>query len=278
MTTRIDADVVMADHGLESKHRTLWAMGDYTTVATEVVSPLGPVLVQASGIGAGDRVLDVAAGAGNAAIPAALTGANVVASDLVPELLERGAALAQARGVNLQWREANAEALPFGVDEFDAVLSCVGVMFVPHHQCAADELVRVCRPGGTIGLISWTPEGFIGQMFATMKSYVGAPPAGTQPPPKWGCEDYVRGLLGDRITDFTAQHRALRVDRFADGAAFRDFFKTYYGPTISAYRGIAGEPDRVAALDAELAELGDRCLAGSSTMEWEYLLVTAHKR
>jgi len=278
MTTRIDADVVMADHGLESKHRTLWAMGDYTTVATEVVSPLGPVLVQASGIGVGDRVLDVAAGAGNAAIPAALTGANVVASDLVPELLERGAALAQARGVNLQWREANAEALPFGVDEFDAVLSCVGVMFAPHHQCAADELVRVCRPGGMIGLISWTPEGFIGQMFATMKPYVAAPPAGVQPPPKWGSEEYVRGLLGDGITDFTAQHRGLRVDRFADGAAFRDFFKTYYGPTISAYRGIAGEPDRAAALDAELAELGDRYLAGSSTMEWEYLLVTARKR
>jgi SAM-dependent methyltransferase len=278
MTTRIDADVVMADHGLESKHRALWAMGDYATVATELVSPLGPVLVQASGIAAGDRVLDVAAGAGNAAIPAALAGANVIASDLVPELLERGAALAQTRGVNLQWREANAEALPFGVDEFDAVLSCVGVMFVPHHQCAADELVRVCRPGGTIGLISWTPEGFIGQMFATMKPYVAAPPAGVQPPPKWGREDYVRGLLGDGITDFSAQHRALRVERFADGAAFRDYFKTYYGPTISAYRGIAGEPDRAAALDAELAELGDRYLAGSSTMEWEYLLVTARKR
>ena len=278
MTTRIDADVVTADHELESKHRALWAMGDYATVATEVVSPLGSALVQASGIGAGDWVLDVAAGAGNVAIPAALTGANVIASDLVPELLERGAALAQARGVNVQWREANAEALPFGADEFDAVLSCVGVMFVPHHQCAADELVRVCRPGGTIGLISWTPEGFIGQMFATMKPYLAAPPAGAQPPPNWGCEDYVRGLLGDGITDFTAQHRALRVDRFADGAAFRDFFKTYYGPTISAYRGIAGEPDRVAALDAALAELGDRCLGGSSTMEWEYLLVTARKR
>jgi SAM-dependent methyltransferase len=278
MTTGIHADLVTADRGLESKHRALWAMGDYATVATELVSPLGPVLVQASGIGAGDRVLDVAAGAGNAAIPAALTGANVVASDLVPELLERGAALAQTRGANLQWREANAEALPFAGDEFDAVLSCVGVMFAPHHQRAADELVRVCRPGGTIGLISWTPEGFIGQMFATMKPYVAAPPAGMQPPPKWGSEAYVRGLLGDAVTDFTAQRRVLRVDRFADGAAFRDFFKTYYGPTISAYRGIAGTPNRAAALDTELAELGDRCLAGSSTMEWEYLLVTARKR
>jgi SAM-dependent methyltransferase len=278
MTTRIDFDVVTDDHEVESKHRALWALGDYTTVATEVVSPLGPVLVQASGIGAGDRVLDVAAGAGNAAIPAALTGADVVACDLVPELLERGAALAQTRGVNLRWREANAEALPFGGDEFDAVLSCVGVMFVPHHQCAADELVRVCRPGGTISLLSWTPEGFIGQMFATMKPYVAAPPAGAQPPPMWGSEEYVRDLLGDAITDFIAQHRALRVDRFADGAAFRDFFKTFYGPTISAYRGIAGDPDRAAALDAELAQLGDHYLAGSSTMEWEYLLVTARKR
>jgi SAM-dependent methyltransferase len=278
MTTRIDAGMVTADRGLESKHRALWALGDYTTVATELVSPLGPVLVEASGIRAGDRVLDVAAGAGNAAIPAALAGANVIASDLVPELLERGGALAEARGVDLQWLEANAEALPFDGDEFDAVLSCVGVMFAPHHQRAADELVRVCRPGGTIGLISWTPEGFVGQMFARMKPYVAAPPSGLQPPPKWGSARYVRGLLGDGVTDFTAQHRALRVDRFADGVSFRDFFKAHYGPTISAYRGIAGEPDRAAALDAELAELGDRYLAGASTMEWEYLLVTARKR
>jgi ubiquinone/menaquinone biosynthesis C-methylase UbiE len=278
MTTRIDDDIVTADHALESKHRALWALGDYATVATEVVSPLGRVLVEASGIGAGDRVLDVAAGSGNAAIPAALAGATVIASDLVPELLEHGAALAQTRGVEVQWREANAEALPFGSDEFDAVLSCVGVMFAPHHQRAADELVRVCRTGGTIGLIAWTPEGFIGQMFATMKPYVAPPPPGLQPPPKWGSADYVRDLLGDGITDFTAQHRALKVDRFADGASFRDFFKAHYGPTISAYRGIAGEPDRAAALDAALAELGDRYLAGPSTMEWEYLLVTARKR
>jgi SAM-dependent methyltransferase len=276
MTTRIDDNAVTIDHELESTHRALWALGDYTTVATELVSPLGPVLVQASEIGAGDRVLDVAAGSGNVAIPAALIGANVTASDLVPELLERGAAL--ARGVNVQWCEANAEALPFEVAEFDAVLSCVGVMFAPHHQRAADELVRVCRPGGTIGLISWTPEGFIGQMFATMKPYAPAAPSGVQPPPRWGDADYVRALLGDGITDFTAERRALRVDRFVDGVAFRDFFKTYYGPTISAYRGIAEAPERVVALDVELAELGDRYLAGSSTMEGEYLLVTARKR
>jgi len=278
MTTRIDEDVVTADHGLERKHRALWAMGDYATVATEVVSPLGQVLVQASGVGAGDRVLDVAAGSGNAAIPAALAGATVIASDLVPELMERGAALAQTRGADLQWREANAEALPFDGEEFDAVLSCVGVMFAPHHQRAADELVRVCRPGGTIGLIAWTPEGFIGQMFATMKPFVAPLLPGLQPPPTRGSAEYVRDLLSDGVTDFDAERRALNVDLFGDGASFRDFFKAHYGPTISAYRGIAGEPDRAAALDAELAELGDRYLAGSSAMEWEYLLVTAHKR
>jgi SAM-dependent methyltransferase len=276
MTKNLDTGV--ADRELESKHRALWALGDYTTVATEVVSPLGPVLVRESGIGADDRVLDVAAGAGNVAIPAALAGADVIACDLVPELLQRGRVLAQAQGVDVQWREANAEALPFGTDEFDAVLSCVGVMFVPHHQSAADELVRVCRPGGTIGLISWTPEGFIGQMFATMKPYVPARPSGVQAPPWWGDADYVRALLGDGVADFIAQRRSLRVDRFADGASFRDFFKAHYGPTISAYRGIVGEPDRVDALDAELAELGDRYLSGSSTMAWEYLLVTARKR
>jgi SAM-dependent methyltransferase len=267
-----------ADHALESKHRAMWALGDYATVATELVAPLGPVLVQATGIGPDDRVLDVAAGSGNVAIPAALTGANVVASDLVPELLQRGAALAAARGVELEWCEANAEALPFNGDEFDAVLSCIGVMFAPHHQRAAGELLRVCRPTGTIGLISWTPDGFIGQMFATLRPYVPAPPPGAQPPPMWGNADHVRGLLGDGVTDFTAERRTLEVDHFTEGAAFRDFFKMHYGPTISAYRGIADEPDRVAALDAELAELGDRYLAGSSTMEWEYLLVTARKR
>jgi SAM-dependent methyltransferase len=278
MTAVTGTDPATTDRGYESKHRALWALGDYASVATEVVAPLGPVLVQASGIGAGDRVLDVAAGAGNVSIPAALAGAEVIASDLCPDLLDRGRAIAQACGVSLTWREANAEALPFETDEFDAVVSCVGVMFAPHHQDAADELVRVCRPGGVIGLISWTPEGFIGQMFATMKPFVAAPPPGAQPAPLWGNEGHVGSLLEDRVGDFTAQRRTLRVDRFADGAAFRDFFKANYGPTIAAYRGLAEEPDRVDALDARLAELGDRYLAGTSKMEWEFLLVTARKR
>jgi SAM-dependent methyltransferase len=266
------------DRGYESKHRALWALGDYTNVATEVVAPLGPVLLSASGIGAGDRVLDVAAGSGNVAIPAALLGADVTASDLCPDLLERGREIAQARGASLRWVEANAEALPFDNDNFDGVLSCIGVMFAPHHQASADELVRVCRPGGVIGLISWTPEGFVGQMFATMKPFMPPLAPGVQPAPLWGNEDHVRGLLADRVTDFIAQRQTLRVDQFADGADFRDYFKANYGPMVAAYQGIGAEPAKVATLDAELAALGDRHLAAGSAMEWEYLLITARKR
>ena len=137
-------NAVIQDRELEAKHRAMWATGDYPKLAADLVAPLGPVLVEACGIGPGDRVLDVAAGTGNAAIPAAATGATVIASDLTPELLEHGEAVAAERGVDLQWQEANAEALPYADNEFDTVLSCIGVMFAPHLQPAADELVRVC--------------------------------------------------------------------------------------------------------------------------------------
>jgi SAM-dependent methyltransferase len=260
-----------------TKHRAMWASGDYAKLAAELVAPLGPVLVDAAGIRAGDRVLDVAAGTGNAAIPAAQTGASVVASDLCPELLEQGRAVAAERGVDMEWREANAHELPFGDGEFDVVMSCIGVMFAPFHQQAADELVRVTKPGGRIGLISWTPEGHIGQLWAAMKPYAPPPPPGAQPPPLWGQEDHVRGLFGERVTDLVSERRMLTVDHFADGAEFRDYFKAVYGPTIAVYRHIEGDPDRVAALDAEIARVGDNVLSVASSMEWEYLLVTARK-
>lgn len=269
-------DAMTTDNELEAKHRALWALGDYAAIAANIVRPLGPVLVEASGIGPGDRVLDVAAGTGNAAIPAAATGARVSASDLCPELVEQGRRLGEAAGVSIDWAEANAEALPYGDGSFDAVLSCIGVMFAPHHQQAADELLRATRPAGRIGLIAWTPEGFIGQLFATMKPYVPAPPPGVSPPPLWGDEDYVRTLLGNQVGELTSERRTLDVTAFPDGAAFRDHFKANYGPTISAYRAIAADADRVAALDEEIAALGDRFLTGSS-MQWEYLLTVANK-
>src|SRR6185312_11309159 len=142
------------------------------------------------------------------------------------------------------------------------------------------ELVRVCRPGGTIGLISWTPQGFVGEMLRTMKPYLAPPPPDAQPAPLWGQEEYASALLGDRVTDLTMRRQSVRVDCFATPEAFRNFFKTCYGPTVSAYRGIAQDPERAAALDHALASLARRHDRGttSTVMDWEYLLLTARRR
>jgi SAM-dependent methyltransferase len=261
----------------QSGHRAMWALGDYALMAEQVMAPLGPVLVSATDIGPGDRVLDVAAGSGNISIPAAKTGASVVSSDLTPELLERSQKRAAEQGVKLQWREADAEALPFTDGEFDTVISAIGVMFAPHHQLAADELVRVCRPGGTIGLISWTHEGFFGQMLATIRPYRSMMVPGVPPSALWGREDYIGGLLGDRVGDIRAQRDMLTVDRFSSARAVHEYFKTHYGPTISAYHNIGDNPVLTATLDAQLVELADQHL-DNGIMGWEYLLVTARKR
>ncbi|MFJ4472977.1 class I SAM-dependent methyltransferase [Streptomyces sp. NPDC089424] len=274
-------DTAEADRTLKAKHRAIWASGDYPSVAAEIIPGLGALLVEACGVKAGDRVLDVAAGTGNAAIPAALAGADVVACDLTPELLEAGRLMADRSGVDLRWREADAEALPFADADFDTVLSCVGVMFAPHHQAAADELVRVCRPGGTIGLLSWTPEGFLGQLLTALKPYAPPPPPGARPAPLWGDPDHVRALLGDRVTDVSAERRTVLVDRFETPEGFRDYFKERYGPVLAVYRAHAEDPERLAALDRDLAELArrhDRAAgSGPTVMEWEYLLLTAHR-
>ena len=288
MTTET-TNTTEAARALKARHRAIWTFGDYPAVVTDLVSPLGLVLAGAVGITPGDRVLDVAAGSGNAAIPAAEAGASVVASDLTPELLEAGQREAARRGTRLEWRQADAEDLPFADGEFDTVMSCLGVMFAPYHQASADELIRVCRPGGTIGLLNWTPEGFIGQMFATMKPYAPPPPPGSQPPPLWGREEHVRALLGDQVTDVAARRQTLRVDLFGRPEDFRDYFKANYGPTITVYRAIADDPERTAALDVALADLARRHDLGTGStagtpgsqrtvMEWEYLLLTARKR
>lgn len=275
-TTQPPLTATPEDQALKTKHAAMWASGSYPTVADYVVGSLGGILVDTVDVQPGQRVLDVAAGTGTSALPAARRGARVTATDLTPELLDVGRAAAEAEGLELSWRTADAEALPFADAEFDVVLSCIGVMFAPHHQLAADELVRVCRPGGTIGVLSWTPEGFIGQMFATMKPYAPAPPAGASPAPLWGRADHVRSLFGERVTDLVARQQNLRVDRFADGAEFRDFFKANYGPTIAVYRFLGDDGTKVAALDADLAALGDRFIS-EGTMGWEYLLVTARR-
>lgn len=279
MTTAEDQS---ADRALKAKHRALWASGDYAAVAAELIPALGPELVRACGVSAGDRVLDVGAGSGNASIPAAETGAHVTASDLTPELFAAGRRIAAERGVELDWVEADAEALPFGDDGYDVVMSCVGAMFAPHHQVTADEMVRVCRPGGTIGMINWTPQGFIGQVFATMKPYAPPPPAGASPPPLWGDEDHVRELFGDAVTELALRRQTVRIDQCDTPEEFLEYWKRNYGPTIATYRFNAEQPDRVADLDRAFLQLlvdWNRSTEPRRTAyDAEYLLVTATKR
>lgn len=271
-----------ADAQVKARHRALWASGDYPAVAAELIPELGPRLVAACGIRGGQRVLDVAAGSGNAAIPAAAAGATVVASDLTPELFDAGREIAARNGLELQWTEADAEALPFADNDFDVVMSCVGAMFAPRHQVTADELVRVTRPGGTIGLINWTPTGFIGQLFATMKPYAPPPPPGASPAPLWGSEDHVRELFGDKVTDLVVQRETVLINQCATPHEFREYWKSNYGPTIATYRFNADDPAKVGDLDRDflkfLEEWNQSGEPDSTLYRAEYLLVTAVKR
>jgi len=259
---------------IKTKHRAMWALGNYDNVATEVIQDLGPRIVEAAGIGPGDHVLDVAAGSGNASLRAARAGGQVWAIDITPELLETGRLRAEAEGLDITWREADAEHLPFDDGRYDVVLSLVGVMFAPFHQPVADELLRVTKPGGTIALVNWTPQGFIGQMFGAMKPYAAAPPPGASPGPLWGTEDHVRYLFGERVSSLTATTEDCDFRRFSTGAELRDYLKSNYGPTIAAYRNIADDPAKVAALDQTLADLGDRHITDGH-LPAEYLLVVA---
>lgn len=257
-------------------HRAMWAAGDYPSIAHEIVAPLGERLVEAVQILDRERVLDVAAGNGNAAVAASRRGARVVATDLTPELLESGRGL---HAEPIDWIRADAEDLPFLDGDFDVVLSCIGVMFTPFHRSSAAELLRVCRPGGRIGLLSWTPGGFIGQMFAIMRPYAAPAPDGASPPPLWGDPAHVRTLLGHAVEGLHAITGSLRVDRFANrpAHAFRDYFKARYGPTIVTYRRLADRPDDVAALDAAIDDLVETHRASDGSMAWEYLLTTARR-
>jgi SAM-dependent methyltransferase len=262
------------DTELKARHRVMWASGDYPSMVETFLLPLGPRLVEACGIGADMRVLDVAAGTGNASIPAAQRGADVTASDLTPELLDAGRRRAEAEGVELEWAEADAENLPFGDESFDVVMSSIGAMFAPHHQDVANELVRVCRPGGTIGLLSWTPEGMIGALFRTMGPFAPPPPPGAQPPPLWGSEDHLAELFGDRVDFKVLERDNLEITAFQDPHEYGEHFKAYYGPTIVARKnaekdGREGELDE--ALDA-FSDEWNRGTAEDARFEQEYLL------
>jgi SAM-dependent methyltransferase len=252
----------------------MWASGDYPDMVETFLLPLGPRLVEACGIGPGNVVLDVAAGTGNASIPAAKADAQVTASDLTPELLDAGRARAESEGLTLEWVQADAEHLPFADESFDVVISSIGAMFAPHHQDTADELVRVCRSGGTIGLLSWTPEGLVGALFRMMGPFVPAPPPGVQPPPLWGSEKHLNELFGTRVSSHTLQRDVLEVTAFEQPRDFGEHFKARYGPTIAA-RANAAKTGREAELDAALDDFCEEWNRGSAEQarfEMEYLL------
>jgi SAM-dependent methyltransferase len=214
------------------KHRqqATWASGDYAEIATLIVS-VAERLVDAADLLAGSKVLDVATGSGNAAIAAARTGADAVGVDYVPALLERGRTRAAAEGLDVDFVDGDAEAIPFPDESFDAVISVFGAMFTPDHRASARELVRVARPGGTIALASWTPEGFLGDLFRTVADHV-PPPPGLVPPVKWGTEQHLLGLFGGQVS---WQHRRRTFTfRFASAEAFVETFVRSYGPTLKA--------------------------------------------
>ncbi len=262
------------DSELKSRHRAMWALGDYPSMVETFLLPLGPRLVEACGIGPGMRVLDVGAGTGNASIPAAQAGADVTASDLTPELLEAGRRRAEAQGLELEWVEGDAENLPFEDESFDVEMSAIGVMFAPHHQEAADQLVRVCRRGGTIGLLSWTPEGMLGALFTMMRPFAAPPPPGAQPPPLWGSEDHVRELFGDRVEWRMLGREMLEITAFRHPHEYATHFKERYGPTIGTFAN-ARNNERGAEFEDtfdRFTEEWNRGTDDAARFEKEYLL------
>jgi SAM-dependent methyltransferase len=268
-----------SDTELKGRHRAMWASGDYPSMVETFLLPLGPRLVEACGIEPGMTVLDVAAGTGNASLPAARAGARVTASDLTPELLEAGRRRAEAEGLELEWAEADAEHLPFEDAAFDVVMSSIGAMFAPHHQDVADELVRVCRPGGTIGLLSWTPEGMIGALFRTMGPFAPPPPPGASPAPLWGSPDHLAELFGDRVEFGTLERENLEITAFDRPSDYGEHFKGRYGPTIAA-RGNAVKNGREAEFDEALdrfCEEWNRGTPDDARFEKEYLLAVGRR-
>jgi SAM-dependent methyltransferase len=270
----------LTDPELKARHRAMWASGDYPSMVTTFLLPLGPRLVAACEIGPGTRVLDVGAGTGNASLPAARLGAQVTASDLTPELLDAGRARAESEGLELEWVPADAEHLPFDDASYDVVISSIGAMFAPHHQDVADELVRVARPGGTLGLLSWTPTGMIGALFRTMGPFAPPPPPGAQPAPLWGSEEHVRELHGDRVEWRTLERDVLEVTAFERPHDYADHFRARYGPTIAA-RANAVRNGREAEFDDALNGFCDEWNLGTperARFEMEYLVAVGTRR
>jgi len=239
---------------VKERQQKTWASGDYHMIGARIMA-VAEHLVDTADLRAGWRVLDVASGSGNAAIAAARLGCNAVGVDYVPELLDRGRERAAAEGLDVSFRVADSEALPFADESFDAVTSVFGSMFSPDHEQTAAELARVTRPGGTIALASWTPDSFIGGLFRTVAAHV-PPPAGVRSPMLWGTEEHLRTLFGEAICSLEVAEREFTF-RFRSAQELVDFFRTWYGPTLKAFAALEGD-DAKAALERDLVELVER--------------------
>src|SRR5215212_10974395 len=263
---------------LKQAHRATWAAGNYAAVAEKIDEAPPRDLFARVQITPGDEVLDVAAGTGNIALRAAAAGAQVVGLDLTPELFAAARRRAAGAGVSVEWVEGDAEALPFEDASFDRVVSVFGVQFAPRHEIAAHELAGVCRPGGRIGLVNWTPQGLIGQLFKILGRYLPAPPEFASPPPLWGSEDHVRGLFdGTGVElEFARGHNPWR---FPSADAFVAFMETAYGPTVKARERLTGEGtwDACRAEIVALAERSNVATDESLLMRAEYLVVVGRK-
>jgi SAM-dependent methyltransferase len=230
------AQAITPDLGaVKQRQQVMWASGDFHAVAT-LIQPVAETLVEAVDLRADWRVLDVATGSGNAAIAAARSGCDVVGIDYVPGLLARGRRRVEAEGVNVDLVEGDAESIPFPDASFDAVLSVFGAMFAPDHAQAAAEISRVCRPGGRIGLATWTPDGFIGEMLKVVSGHV-APAPGVASPLLWGTKAHLDGLFGDTVDGLVCRERTFTF-RFRSAAGFVEYFRDYYGPTLKAFEAV----------------------------------------
>jgi ubiquinone/menaquinone biosynthesis C-methylase UbiE len=273
----IDATPVQPDlNALKARQHGAWSSGDYAVVGT-TLQIVGEELCEAIDIRAGQKVLDVAAGNGNATLAAARRWCDVVSTDYVPSLLERGQLRARADGLKVEFKEADAEALGFDDAAFDVVMSTFGVMFTPDQDRAAAELLRVCKRGGKIGLANWTPEGFIGQLFKTLGKHL-PPPAGARSPALWGTEARINEMFGPQAASIKAERRHFNF-RYLSPEHFLDVFKSYYGPMLKAFAALdtANQQrlrDDILALIATMNRASD----GTMIVPSEYLEIVITKR
>ena len=265
----IKADPAPSLAAIKTKQQATWASGDFAVIGT-TLQIVGETLAEAVDVCAGERVLDIAAGNGNATLAAAHRFAHVTSTDYVPELLDKGAARARAEGLDVKFQVADAEALPYADATFDVALSTFGIMFTPDHRKSASEALRVVRSGGRIGMANWTPEGFIGQLFRVIGKHL-PPPVGLASPALWGTEPHIVQLFGPEAADIRCERRIFKF-RYESAAHWIQIFRDFYGPTLKAFAALP--PAGQKQLEADITELLNRLNVGgrrSLIVPGEYL-------